>query len=222
LALAAGQTLRIDGGQCFVGWDGTGSRTLTLNGTLDIRSTPIIAVARDHISPRYKEGWPLVGETSGFRGTLDCLQYNSPNTSAAWHVAIRDIEGMPVIGESMVARLAAVGSDSGAEEDEGDESTLPTFSTRIPRPAAILPATLPCIRKFKSGMNGDVAPGVTTTVNLAGPLKLRLNGVAAGRYPLIEADTINGSFTSVDIAALPAGLTAKVEKTATTVTLVVS
>ena len=222
LALAAGQTLRIDGGQCFVGWDGTGSRTLTLNGTLDIRSTPIIAVARDHISPRYKEGWPLVGETSGFRGTLDCLQYNSPNSSAAWHVAIRDIEGMPVIGESMVARLAAVGSDSGAEEDEGDESTLPTFSTRIPRPAAILPATLPCIRKFKSGMNGDVAPGVTTTVNLAGPLKLRLNGVAAGRYPLIEADTINGSFTSVDIAALPAGLTAKVEKTATTVTLVVS
>lgn len=71
-------------------------------------------------------------------------------------------------------------------------------------------------------MNGDVAPGVTTTVNLAGPLKLQLNGVAAGRYPMIEADTINGSFTSVDIAALPAGLSAKVEKTATTVTLVVS
>ena len=218
ITIAAGQTLRIDGGQCHVGVDGqsNAARSLTLAGTLDIRSTPILRVAKDHISPRYKQGNALNGQTSGFSGVLDCLQF----VNGGWNVAVRGLQGTPVVKEQMVGQPLVTGSEGSDADDEANETdNSPTTTTRIPVVASIQPATLPCIRKFRSGANGEAAPSVRFTVALAGPLKLDLSGVAAGTYPIIEADGVTGDFSSRTITGVEAGLKAAVTKSATAVTV---
>ena len=221
VTIAAGQTLRIDGGQCHVGVDGqsNAARTLTLAGTLDIRSTPILRVANSNISPRYKQGNLLNGQTSGFGGVLDCLQFNE----SGWSIAVRGLTGTPLVGEQMVGQPLDTGTTGTDADDEANETdNSPTTTKRIPVVSSIWNATLPCIRKFRSGENGEAAPSVTFTVALSGPLKLDLTGVAAGTYPIIEADSVTGNFSGQTITGLAAGLTAVVTKTATAVTVVVS
>ena len=202
LTIPEGQTLRIDGGQCFAGWDGSGDAVLTLQGGLDLRATPILAFGASKFSPRYKQGYPLVGQGSGFTGVLDSIIWNNTSATTGWHVRVRDMRGTPVIGEKAVDKVAP-----GLRE------------TWLPEVGAVMAAEMPKIAPFRSGIFGVEAPSVKPHVALSGPLHLDLTGLGAGSYPLIEA-SITGTFAKVTVDHLAADLDAEVVVSATGVRLI--
>ena len=58
---------------------------------------------------------------------------------------------------------------------------------------------LPQIREFRSGMWGETATNLASTVTCGGTLNVDVTGVAPGTYDLIRADAVAGSFDTVTI-----------------------
>lgn len=189
----AGRALRIDGGQGWTGWDGTGSATLTINGTLDMRSTPMVVASGAR--GRYRQDWPLVGENSGFTGLLD---WSVPRTNTSYTVAIRDASALPIPGEAMV------GKDSG-----GEYISAPGIKA-VPVCTSILRASMPMIAPFRSGIYGESQPSITPTVRLNGNVHLNVLGLAVGTYPLIKDAILSGQILNVRVTGLDANRNAQI------------
>lgn len=202
LLIPMGKTLRADGGQACIGWDGDGAPVLTLQGTLDLRSTPILAFGAAQFSPRYAQDYQLQGQSSGFTGIVDSMIWTGTSSRTGWHVRLRDLQGQPVMDEIAISQTATN-----------------MRSTWVPAVGAILPAEMPRIAAFRSGLHGLAAPAVTPTVVLAGALHLDLRGVVAGSYPLIDA-TIRGRFSDVTVANLSPDLDAHLSVTENGVMLI--
>lgn len=202
LRVPAGKTLRVDGAQCRIGWDGTGAQVLTLQGKLDLRSTPILAFGAFQLSPRHAQGYALQGQSSGFTGIIDSMVWRGSSAKTGWHARIRDLQGSPQL-------------------DEVAGTKIPTNmrNTWLPAVGAILPAEMPRIAVFRSGIHGLTAPTVTPTVLLSGPLHLDVNALAAGTYPLIEA-RIQGQFSEVTVANLSPSLDLQLVTTENGVSLI--
>tara|TARA_B100000949_G_scaffold136895_1_gene120462 strand:- start:230 stop:3004 length:2775 start_codon:yes stop_codon:yes gene_type:complete len=185
-AVGANQTLRIDGGRCFIGWDGTGSASLTVAGTLDFRATPILCFGEYAFNARFRKEWPLVGGTSGFTGKVDSLRWGRRNNAVFWDVAVRDMQGRPEIGEKAAATSPRFGDDK----------------VWTPYVLDVRPSEIGTIAPFrKSG--DDPAPTVAATVVLEAGSTVTVDsqGLAPGSYDLIVADSITDNG-----ATLPAGV----------------
>lgn len=64
---------------------------------------------------------------------------------------------------------------------------------------SIQDVTLGAVREMQTGVYGNVAPNVASSVTLGGALEVDVTGLPSGSYPLIVADTITGAFASETI-----------------------
>ncbi|MBC9248527.1 hypothetical protein H4P12_17840 [Paracoccus sp. 11-3] len=132
----------------------------------------------------------------------DDLIWTGTNSRTGWHVRLRDLQGQPVMDEIVIRQTA-----------------INMRSTWVPAVGAILPAEMPRLAPFRSGIHGLAAPAVTPGVILAGALHLDLRGVVVGSYPLIEAK-VSGQFTDVTVANLSPDLDARLSVTENGVMLI--
>lgn len=192
--LPAGKVLSIESGLPLVGWDGTGAATLHLNGTLRLKSAPVLVAT-------------TYNTVAG--GGAD---------ATVWTTGDEDLTLTWDSGSTKVADMARI-FDSRRELTMHDWSAVPAVGIVVGKDTvAEITATMPTIRRFRSGVHGPVDPTVTPTVELAGPLELDLTAMVAGTYPLIEA-TITGAFSGLTVTNLAPTLDATVTVTGSGVTL---
>lgn len=195
----------------FVGWDGTGARTLTLNGTLRVGASITLVV--NGCDDRMRAGSEVWG-AGGFRGVVDWVEKTTGNSgvSAPYHIHLREVTGTPVVGETWT------GDPVLDPETKYDETFDPNIHDHAdPRWHVIVTPTgtiagvinhaMPKIAPFVSGIYGAQDPTVTATVNLGADFALDLSRVdllPAGTYDLIGGP---GVTVTNNGATLPAGVT---------------
>lgn len=191
--LPAGNMLELNGDLPFVGWDGTTDSTLTLKGTLSLKSTVQVNAPGIHYTP-------IEGKTVAWSDGSGIVEDVNRVADGQHYVTLRDFTAAPIVGDRIV----------------------PPSDMDEPRLVKGVSCKLPMIKKFRSGVYGDAPHALSATVNLSGPLEIDARGLDAGFYTFLEADVINGDFSSVNITGLTAEQTATVNKTATALTLMIS
>lgn len=156
-----GKKLVVSGQRALVGWDGAGSRTLTIAGTLEFRAGLMVTTSGSLLNPYLVTGDRIV--TSNFSANIaDYEEINSNSTNRLW---LSDIEGLPVAGEAVVCPRAK----SNFDKFEQKTTTITTIASR----------GLPMLQRFRSGTIGDglTDPTVTATVTLAAGMQIVLSGL---------------------------------------------
>lgn len=196
MIISAGKTLRIDGGRCMAGWDGAGSATLIIEGTLDLRSTPVISIGHSGsggdypLSSRYRPGIALQGQVSGFTGIVDDIELVAANRMMGSRVRVRDMAGTPVANEICITTRAPGLASTSTLPAVGLTGT--TAVAGVPAAYGNLDAEMPKIGRFFSG-RGEAPPSGAATVILRATMHWNLvtTGLVPGRsYTLIDADTL--------------------------------
>lgn len=190
--LPAGKTMEICGSLPFVGWDGEANSTLTLKGTLRLKTA-----LRVNAGVTYS---PIEGRTASWGGGTATVEDINKVADGITHVTLRDFTAVPLVGDTL-----------SFENDLDNPRTIGEVVARLPR-----------IDKFRSGIFGDANPSMSATINLSGRLEIDARGLGVGSYTFLAANVINGDFSSVEITGLASERTAAVDKTATAVTLIVS
>lgn len=214
------ENLTLSGELVRAGWDGTGVASLTITGTLTLKSGILInADTAETTSQHMFPGQTLTG--TGWTGVVGRLKRNtvySTNSSRIW---LYDVVGLPIYEMITYYREEYNGKDEGKADPHNPTMHLREWSSQL---GGILSASMPVIKPFRSGAIGDgvTEPTVTPTVTLDCDLALDLTGIGAGSYPLIQGATVSGAFGQVNVSNLAAGLTHMVDVTASGVTLVVS
>ena len=194
-----GETLTVTGALPFVGWDGTGSARLRLDGTLHLASQ-IEAVAlnlwydvRDGVAATFADG-----------ATATVIDYQRLKDTT--HIlTLAGASRLPVAGETVTLH-----PESDFDFGVGYRTTEKVIGA--------VKATMPTIRRYRSGLYGAAEPSVQPVVELSGPLHLDLMGMGAGETTLIDAP-IRGGFAGVTVANLDPALDATVTVTAAGVRL---
>lgn len=189
-----GKTLVVSGQRCLAGWDGTGSATLTVAGTLEFRAGIMLTVGGTAWNQRYiKPGNRIV--TENFAATIADYEERSDKTTN--RLFLSDLMGTPQPGESFLYAIASDVSDTSDPE-------IPLNATVT----AVVSRGMPMLHRFRSGTIGDGVTEPTVSVSLvlaAGSV------VVIGRADLLEPGTYDLTGPSVAVtnngATLPAGVT---------------
>lgn len=186
--IPSGKKARIANDMCKIGWDantGTGALTIEEGGILEFHATPVIQYNGFAMTPWDHYTNDLLGQTSGATGKYDGGRRRSRNM----YMRIRDLVGTPVVGELTNAGKFA----------------RPATGTI----AAIHPATIGKIERFRSGRFGLTMPGVTATVTLEAGSEVVISNrdkLSPGTYDL-GGGTGTGITYVNNGASLPAGVT---------------
>lgn len=202
--LPVGAELRVTGSLPFVGWDGAGSAVLRLQGKLRLESALRVTVPSG-ITYKLREGRAVTFPN----GSAVVDDFNMVSDSLKF-VTLREATATPAAGDTLTATPTM--------QDQRFNTSKVTFWDPQAGSITAVTASMPTIRRFRSGMHGLVDPTVTPAVELAGALELDLRGMAAGTYPLIEA-TITGAFSGLTVTNLATTLDATVTVTGSGVTL---
>lgn len=195
----AGKKLAVQGMLAKVGWDGTGTANLRIEGALEF--TPGMRLKIHNGSNRYlREGVSVVGLTSGFTARTSDHERFVQYTAGQNLLWLDNVVGTPAIGEDIhyFTKVDHKTNNGGIEVTD--------YTSKI---ATIEEVSMPKIAPFRSGIYGLTEPTVLPTVTLSGPLHLDLKGLKAGTYPLIEA-AISGSFSAISVEGLDPALDATV------------
>lgn len=193
----AGRSLIISGQLARVGWDGTGTASLTIAGTLEFRRGIEITVNPGSTGRNryvYKHiGKRVTGSVSGFTGRVAGLD---PTTArgTAYRIWLEDVTGTPQVGD--VFEVAPSRQELGV-----DASMTLTI-------AAVGTAGIAPLQRFRSGAvgNGLVEPTVAATTTLTATAQIIVpTGLPAGTYDL-GGGTGTGVTYVNDGATLPAGV----------------
>lgn len=208
--LSAGRSLTIMG-KSLVGFDGAagGTSTLILAAGSTLHFRPSVRLTMTGLTaPNGRMVLPNIGSTvsngSGATGIVMDWQYRL-GTGAVFTVQM-------VTG-------AFAPPDALTCDDCHFEFNYRYGPAGVGTISAIGTVDLGRIAKFRSGLNGTAAPDVIAPVVLGGTLAPDVTALADGSYPLIDVDDVDGRFDDV-VPAGNAGRTIEVNRTATTVTMV--
>lgn len=193
--IPAGKSLVISGQRPLVGWDGTGSATLTVAGTLEFRAGVTLAVGGTLQRQRLIHVGRRV-ETASFAATIADYEERT-RTSDTNHMVLSDITGLPVTGDSFVYGVHEAPTD-------GSDKSVPQSATVT----SILSRGVAPLQRFRSGCMGDglTDPTVAVSLVLAAGSKVvitRRDLLAAGTHDL----TGPGVTVTNQGATLPDGVT---------------
>lgn len=189
----AGQKLLVSGQRTLAGWDGTGSATLTVAGTLEFRAGITLAVSGTMQKQRImRYGRRL--QNASFAATLGDYEERSATGN---HMVLTDLTGMPVVGETFEFGIIEQIDDSNDRLDQ-----------QLATVTAILSRGIPRLQRFRSGTIGDgtVEPTVAASVVLARGSSVAISGreyLTPGSHDL----TGPGVTVTNQGATLPAGVT---------------
>lgn len=192
----AGRALVIGGERTLVGWDGTGTATLTVAGTLEFRVGITLRVGGTGFKQRYVELGRRI-EAANFAATIGAYEElaEKGNTNK---LVLTDVTGLPVIGDSFVCG-AEMTTEAGTDGPDADlVGTVTSIFSRGLSPLQV----------FRSGAIGDglTAPTVTASVVLAAG-----SIIAIDRRDLLTPGTYDLTGPGVTVtnngATLPAGVT---------------
>lgn len=174
-------------GQARVGFDGTsGAASLTLAGTTTFH--PIARLKMDSSvgsgDREVRFGTVLTGETSGFTGVVEYLDYWGDEDE--FYVQLRVLSGTPQNGEMIR------GEEWFGNQDGWKDLGTTRICQVIEEPSYIMGK----IESFNSGVHGTDLSGMATTVTLGGNLVVDESNLPPGTYNLIEAGAIVGDFAS--------------------------
>ncbi len=190
----AGKSLVISGQRPLVGWDGTGTATLTVAGTLEFRVGMMLTTGIDTSTTLPKgtgqmfTGADIIGVN--FQAILaDFEALSSSTNNRLW---LSDVTGLPLAGESY---------KFGTIQPNADKIDLAL------QVGAIASRGVAPLQRFRSGAVGDglTEPTVTATVTLAAGSSVVISGLdllLPGTYDL----TGPGVTVTDQGATLPAGV----------------
>lgn len=191
----AGKKLLISGQRPMVGWDGTGTATLTVAGTLEFRAGCRVAVGGGFMQNRALTGNAVTGDN--FSATLaDYEELSSGTNNRLW---LCDVTGTPQAGETF---KYGVYDETGDTKDEVIDLTKPVVS--------VASSGLPMLQRFRSGYIGDglTEPTVTVTVPLQSTAQIVISGTHL--LPTGYTQDLTGpgiTVTNPGGITLPAGVT---------------
>lgn len=195
VTVPVGKKLALGGPRVRVGWDGTGTRTLTVAGTLEF-TAGIVATINDAL---YKHrtvhpGSPLLASDSGLTAMLSDFEEWSKSTS---RLHLYRLSALPQVGEKLTV---------GSVDEVHDSADYPILS--IVNVTGILSRSLPQLSVFRSGMIGDgmIDPTATASLILAAGSIVVITGrdlLLPGIYDL----TGPGVTVTNNGATLPTGVT---------------
>ena len=193
----AGKKLAVHGMLAKVGWDGTGTANLRIEGALEFTPGTRITVPGARTERLY-EGVTVTGQTSGFTATASYYdKFATGGNNVLW---LDNVQGTPQVGEDI---------HYGTIIDEGDgyrsDPSQVTITDMITILEAIEEVSMPKIAPFRSGMHGLAEPTVTASLTLASGSTVFVDttGLASGTYDL----TGPGVTVTDNGATLPAGVT---------------
>ena len=210
------ENLTLSGDLVRAGWDGTGIASLTLTGTLTIKAG-ILINAHESNTQKLMPGMPLAG--TGWSGIVGRHKINTKYSQDSCRIWLYDVVGLPIYETVTFATEEINYMNDGAADPHNPTMSIVNFSGQM---GGIVSAGMPKIAPFRSGVFGVVDPTVSAAVSLDCDLHLDLTGIGVGSYPLIEAASVTGTFGKVTVSNLAAGLTHRVDITATGAVLVVS
>ncbi|MBW4710784.1 hypothetical protein KX928_23585 [Roseobacter sp. YSTF-M11] len=186
--IADGQTLTVKGSDCQVGFDGSagGAATLTCAPAATLRFETAASLSFTGLNASVAEftpGTTVQGDISGFTARIVWIESTGNTTGGFLH--LDTITGIPVEGENLIA--------------EGVSGRSAVASGIIAQVNSLADFHIGQIATFRSGMYGQAAPNVTSTVILDGALEVDVTGLDVGDYHLIVADTLSGGFATTTI-----------------------
>ena len=189
----AGKALVLSGQRVMAGWDGTGSATLTVAGTLEFRAGIAIATAGPAWGQHRLELGRRIKTATAEATIADYENRGSDATNRTW---LTDLTGTPQPGETFVYGVAVL-VDNKVNQDADQIATV----------GSVLSAGIPMLQRFRSGAIGDglTEPTVTASLVLAAGSQVvitRQDLLAPGSYDL----TGPGVTVTDEGATLPAGV----------------
>lgn len=191
----AGRSLVLSGQRARVGWDGTGTATLDIAGTLEFRRGVRVSVDPASMVPIryvYKHiGNMVTGSISGFTARVSAVERTTVR-GTRYNIWLDDVTGTPVVGDVITV----------APKRNGDGTDDPTTLTLT----AVGTFGIVPLQRFRSGAVGDglAEPTVTATLTLAPTARIVVPaGLPAGSHDL----TGPGVTVVNNGASLPAGVT---------------
>lgn len=191
----AGKKLIVSGQRPMVGWDGTGSATLTVAGTLEFRAGCLLTMPRTLALRQYE----IFTGTQVSGPTFDALiaDFHSRGDADINRLWLCDVEGLPAAGQEInLGRISR--SSDGYERFEDFISTI----------LAVTSWGISPLQRFRSGAIGD---GLTEpTVNVSLVLAAGMNVTVPGRERLTAGASIDLTGPGITVtdqgATLPAGV----------------
>ena len=191
--IPAGKSLILRGMRTRTGWDGTGTATLTVAGSLEFRAGAEITLASSFAVRRVYQwvGKTVVGSLSGATGRVAAVQRWDGNSLKVW---LDDLTGTPVANDQFEVM----------RQFDANFLPIPTLVTV----ATVDAAAIPMLQRFRSGAIGDglTEPTVAASLVLAAGSQVvitRQDLLAPGSYDL----TGPGVTVTDQGATLPAGVT---------------
>lgn len=151
----ASKSLVVSGQRARVGWDGTGTATLTISGKLKFRRgvcLQFISGGMNNIRYAYKHsGQEVTGSTSGFKGRIGAVERTS-SKGDNFNIWLYDVTGTPVVGD--VFEISP-----GLNKDRTHTAKFVTVTSVVDQ--GIVP-----LQRFRSGGIGDglTDPTVSATI----------------------------------------------------------
>lgn len=189
-------TITLHGG-VKAGFDGENGDAMSLtfgaNSVLNMKSAATVAVdnlatATPPIESGVHEMWPVEGASyniGGRNAKLASWRYFNDG-DVKFQLKMYDLSGALSNNSTVSGPRTRSGLMTGSSGSIGTVNGTPTYE-------------LPKIDKFTSGIFGTSAPDVATTITLGGTLNIDVTGMAPGTYDLITADTLLGSFDTINI-----------------------
>ncbi|MBU2958939.1 hypothetical protein Q4511_13645 [Paracoccus sp. 1_MG-2023] len=190
-----GRSLSLQGGRVMAGWDGAGHGRLTVRGRLEFGAGIVLEIGDALYKQRLVHpGTALLASESGLSAMMSDFEERDRGTKNRLHLYA--LSALPQTGE----RLTIGHTEYVA--DDGDYTTPSTVTV-----TGILSRSMPCLRRFRSGMIGDglQQPTATGEVILAPGAQVAITGrefLQPGTH-----DLTGDGVTVVDQGALlPAGV----------------
>ncbi len=193
--IPAGKKLLLSGERVMVGWDGTGTATLTVAGTLEFRAGMRVNVAGGFLNRFMRTGNAVIGPD--FTATLADYEEMSSGTNNRMHLC--DVTGTPTVGALTQFGFRDIHNNT--------EDRVEILSKNI---EAIGSAGLPQLQIFRSGFIGDGLTEPTVTASVA--LQAGSAIVVSGTHLLPSGYTRDLTGPGVTVTnpggiTLPAGVT---------------